>query len=246
MRDQNHLFTEEDLDAQLRRRQEAVRRVVDQIPKDQFLISTDQELVDHVVPGSTVEPLVLHEDAAVMRTDETQVDVSRDPRRFFLPGQSGPFYISGTRVDIDIPFTGEEWIFRFRTNPWSTGIPRAEVRSGQLRLSILLPDDVDEAEFKSNYERELNLIRQYVGFSHNQVFAYNKNLPNLVLQSVNNRRDRIGRHNNIAALLDIPLATKPGAPSIEPVKVEIRRPPALPRSTKVGFCARAGYHRRDV
>lgn len=106
MRNQNLLFFEEDLDAQLRGRQETVPEAVDRIPKNQFLISNDQELVDHVVAGLTVEPLVLREDATTMSQNETQVDVSGDSMRMFMPGRSGPFYIPGTRVDIDIPFTG--------------------------------------------------------------------------------------------------------------------------------------------
>ncbi len=240
MSDRNLLFFEESLDAQLRRRQEAVHKAVDRIPKDQFLISKDQEFVDHVVAKLKVEPLVLHENAATMSQNETRVDVSGDFRRVFMPGHSGPFHIPGTCVDIDIPFTGEEWIFRYRTNTWSSVFPQAEVRPGHLRLSISRPHDVDSAEFKSIYERELSLIRKYVGYSHNQVVTYNENLTNLVQQSVNLRRDRIGRHDNIAALLDIPLATQLGAPSIEPVKVEIRPPPALPKVPKSGLAPEPG------
>ena len=246
MRDRNLLFFEEDLDAQLRGRQQSVSEAVDRIPKDQFLVSSGQELVDHVVAGLTVEPLVLREDATIMSQTETQVDVSGDSMRMFRPGRSGPFYIPGTRVDIDIPFTGEEWIFRYRTNPWSSVFPRAEVQRGQLRLSISQPHDEDPAKFRSIYERELNLIREYVDHSHKQVVGYNESLPNLVQQAVNHRCDRIGRHDNIAALLDIPLATKLGAPSIAPVKVEIRRPPALAQAPKSGLAPEPGINGRDL
>lgn len=240
MRDRNLLFFEEDLDAQLRARQQQISAVVDGIPKDQFLVSSDQELIDHVVAGLTVEPIALREEATTMNQQETQVDVSRDQMRYFSPGRSGPFYIPGTRVDIDIPFTGEDWIFRYRTNPWSTVFPRAEVQRGHLRLSISQPHDADPASFKSIYEREIKLIREYVDRAHKQVVAYNESLPNLVQQAVNHRRDRLGRHGNIAALLDIPLATRPGAPSITPVKVEIRRPPALPVPPKTGLAPEPG------
>jgi len=240
MRDRNLLFFEEDLDAQLRARQQQVACAVDGIPKDQFLVSSDQELVEHVVSGLTVEPLVLREEAMTMTQNETQVDVSDDPMRLFSSGHSGPFYVPGTRVDIDIPFTGEEWIFRYRTNPWSLVFPRAEVQHNHLRLSISQPHDADPAQFKSISERELKLIREYVERAHKQVVGYNDSLPNLVQQSVNHRRDRLGRHDNIAALLDIPLATRSGAPSITPVKVEVRHPPALPNPPKTGLAPEPG------
>jgi len=89
--------------------------------------------------------------------------------------------------------------------------------------------------FKSTYEREMELIREYVDRACNQVTLYNDSLPNLVQRAVDHRRDRLGRHDNIAALLDIPLATRPDAPTIAPVKVEIRRPPVLPIPPKTGL-----------
>lgn len=240
MRDRNLLFGEEDLDSQLRARQQQVSGIVDSIPKEQFLVSSDQELINHVVAQQTVEPIVLCEESRTMKQQETQIDVSRDQMRYFSPDRRGPFYIPGTRVIIDIPFTGEDWLFRYRTNPWSTVFPRAEVQRGCLRLSIEQPHDVDPASFKDIYERELKLIREYVDRAHKQVVDYNESLSNFVQRAVNYRRDRLGRHNNIAALLDIPLATRPGAPSINPVKVEIRRPPALPVPPKTGLAPEPG------
>ena len=240
MRDRNLLFFEEDLDTQLRVRQQQVSGAVDAISKGQFLVSSDQEVINHVVAGLTVEPIILGEEATTLNQQETQVDVSGDRMRFFSTGRSGPFYIPGTRVEIDIPFTGEDWIFRYRTNPWSTVFPRADVQRGRLRLSIEQPHDADPTSFKSIYEREINLIREYVDRAHKQVVGYNESLPKLVQQAVNHRRDRLGRHANIAALLDIPLATRPGAPSIAPVKVEIRRPPALPVPPKTGLAPEPG------
>ncbi len=240
MRDPHLLFYEEDLDAQLRARQEGVAGAVDAIPKDQFLISSDQELIEHVVAKMAVEPIVLHEEARTMTQQETQIDVSGDPVRVFSPGRSGPFYVPGTQVDITIPFTGEGWIFRYRTNPWSTVFPRAEVQRGRLQLSITRPHDADPTSFKSAYEREMELIREYVDRAHKQVVGYNESLPNLVQQAVNHRRDRLGRHSDIATLLDIPLTTRPDAPSVTPVKVEIRRPPALPVTPKTGLAPEPG------
>lgn len=228
MRERNPLFFEEDLDAQLGDRQQQISGVVDGIPKDQFLVSSDQELIDHVVARKTVEPIALREEAMSMNQTETEVDVSKDVTRFFSRSRSGPFYIPGTRVDIDVPFSGEEWIFCYRTNPWLSVFPRADVQPGRLLLSIEKPHDANPDSFKESYEREIKLIREYVGHAHMQVVDYNERLPKLVQQAVDHRRNRLGRHNNIAALLDIPLAVTPGAPSITSVKVGIRQPPPLP------------------
>lgn len=65
--------------------------------------------------------------------------------------------------------------------------------------------------------------------------SYNQDLPQLAQQAIANRRQRLGKHADIASLLDIPLAPKPGAPSIAPVKIGIRRPPRLPVPPKTGL-----------
>ena len=240
MRDHYLLFYENNLDEQLRARLSQINRAVDDIPEQQFLISNDQELIDHIVANFTVDPLVLREEAKTMNKVETQVDVSDEPFRVFRPGHSGPFYIPGTRVDIDIPFTGKEWLFHCRTSTWFTTFPHAEVNRESLRISISLPHDAESAKFKENYESELQLIKKYVEMSHNEVVAYNQSLPQLVQQAVLSRRERLKKHADIAELLDIPLAEKAGAPSIKPVKVEIRRPPPLPTPPKTGLVPEPG------
>ena len=78
MIDKSSLFFEEDLDSQLGERQGRVSEIVDGIQKDQFLVSTDADLIEHVVAGLLVEPLVLCEEAIKMSPSETQVDVSGD------------------------------------------------------------------------------------------------------------------------------------------------------------------------
>ena len=112
MRRQNLLFDKPDLDGQLRARLDRISRAVDGVPREQFLISNDKDLVGHIVAEFTVDPLELQDDDSLEQT-ETQVDVSGDPRRGFAPGQRGPFNIPGTRIDVKIPFTGEEWIFEY-------------------------------------------------------------------------------------------------------------------------------------
>lgn len=240
MRDRDYLFAEPDLDDQLRERQRQITAKVDAIPESQFLISSDRDVAEHLVPQLAVEPIALQLDAATMTRTETQVDVSGDPMRFFSPGRRSPFHIPGTRVDIDIPYTGEDWIFRYRTNPWSTVFPRAEVTRGSLRISISLPHDAEPEQFKETYDRELRWIREYVDRAHAQIEAYNQSLEPQLLRAVADRRGRLGRHVGIADLLDIRLAEKDGAPPVAPVRIEIRRPPALPVPPKTGLAPEPG------
>lgn len=229
------LFFTHDLAGRLRTRQKGVRVAVDDIPEEQFLISSDHEIVECVVSKFLVEPLSLREDAITMSQTETQVDVSGDPMRGFLPGRSGPFLVPGTRAVIHLPFSGEEWLLQFRTSPLCDSLPLAIVNRNSLCISISLPHDAEREQFRTRYERELSLIRQYVDWSRSQVVAYNESLPDLAGQAIASRGERLNKHADIASVLDIPLSARKGAPSITPVKVEIRQPPPLPVPPKTGL-----------
>lgn len=234
MQARNLLFFEEDLDTQLGDRQQKASEIVDGIRRDQFLISTDEELIEYVISQLAVEPIVLDEERKTLSQQEAKVEVPYDfTRAFFSDNESGPNYTDGTKIDINIPFTGEAWIFQCRTNSYYSGMfPHAEIHSNFLRITIELPHSVESALFKSNYEKEVNLIRQYIDLANKQVENYNKDLPHLVQQTIEMRRDRLTRHGNIAELLGIPLAPRDGAPSLKPVEVKIRQPrlPVPPRS----------------
>ncbi len=228
MRQDKLLFYDPDLDTKLRSRQESVKDKVDNIPKDQFRIYSDQEIVDHVEASLLVEPIVLLEEKQTMEQSETHVDVSHDGRRLFLDRNKGPVNIPGIIVHIDIPFTGDEWIFRYRTNPWSSSFPRGDVKRGHLQLTMIQPHDVDSSAFKTDYEREIALVRKCVSRAHKQISDYNGNLPQLVLSAVRNRRKRLKHHEDITSVLNIPMTTKSGMPSIESVKTEVRQPKVSP------------------
>jgi hypothetical protein len=47
----------------------------------------------------------IYSDDLVVDQRETQIDVSRDPDRW-ISDRSRPYYITGTSVDVEIPFTG--------------------------------------------------------------------------------------------------------------------------------------------
>lgn len=228
------LFSEMDLSDELGTRQSRISTAVDAIPKEQFLISSDSELIKYIKADLTVDPLVLDEQAATVIETETKVDISGDPNRIFRSFNEGAYYVPGTCIDVDIPFSGEDWIFSCRTNPWFSVYPHGTVSLKSLRVSITLPHDVDRVKFKEDYDREMKLIRRYIANSSTQVLEYNESLPGLIQQAIESRRERLNKHGNIAALLDIPLATKLGAPSITPIRVEMRRPPTLPVPPKGG------------
>lgn len=245
MTNDNLLFSADTLSRELDARLQAVSNAVNHIPQDRFLVSNDDEVIENITHDFKVEPIVLLEDSISMKQQETQVDVSGDQRRYFRSPDSGPFYIPGTRIDVEIPFQGEEWLFHCRTAQMYSVLPRAKTSGRKLRISIAIPHDHDREEFKEIYTREVELIKQYIALSCGQVAEFNKNLTRFVGQAVAARRERLRKHANIAELLDIPLAQNPDAPTTTPVTIVVRRPPPLPVAPETGLKPEPGINPKD-
>ena len=235
------LFFGTDLSQVLSANIEQAKKEVDEIPQNQFVHSSDQEIVDHVFSNREVIPLLIHGDQMTMEApQETQVDVSRDPRRY-IRDTSRPFLIPGVRVSVRVPFEGDPELWRCQTSRSTLNPPRANVHTGDRnRLGFLeivgeWPCDTEDGEeaFKRELDSALSSIRDYLEWSRKQVEGHNNHLQSQIKQAVEHRRQRLGKHADIAKTLNIPLREKPGAPRIEPLPIKrklIRPLPPVPNS----------------
>lgn len=234
----DHLFATGDLAEALRAQTQRVAEVVNQIPQDKFLASTDQQLVENVVSNLEVEPLVLHEDHAEMDQQEAELDVSGDPNRDWgFRGRSGPLMVPATRVTITIPFTGDKTLWELRPSSWYPTSPIAQIIQrkedppGALVITITKSHDAPQDEFKNDCDLVLKDIRLYLDNQKTDVDQFNTALPGKIQDAITARRKRIGKHEGLSEILDIPLKRKAGAPPIQPIKVEkkIIRPLPAPK-----------------
>jgi len=235
----NYLFVAESLAEMLRQRHAGVAETVDRVPQEQFLLSSDGELVAHLLPALRIEPIELDEAGRSMTQSETKVDVSRDGNRVFSSGGGGPFFIPGTRLEISIPFTGEPWLFQYKTNPSLSVFPRGDVEAAggkpRLRISVERAHDVAPENIKVDVDRDLDLLRRTLSYSKSQVEAFNQHLEQNLRNSISQRRKRLEKHAALASMLDIPLAAKEGAPPLKRVIVETKPAPRLPVVPKTGL-----------
>ena len=120
----DYLFAEGDLGAVLRAVHEQIPGKIDQVPKDQFLASSEEELVNHFVSTLAIEPLELYEGRMELEQSETQVDVSGSPDRDWgFPGRSGPLLVPGTEAKISIPFNGDIELWKLRPSTYRGTYP---------------------------------------------------------------------------------------------------------------------------
>lgn len=249
-RDQTYLFADFDLSDALRANQERIQEQVDHIPKDQFLNSPYDDVIEHLVSEITIEPLIIYEDRIVAsEASECKIDVSGDPHRF-IRDTSRPFLIPGHELSVEIPFSGDHNLLRAKTSTWSTVLPMGEIRQGRdgigkIVITFRQPHDADPNRIKTDLDRNLKIIKDYVGWSKSQVDVFNQSIPDLVKRAVDFRREKLKKQNSITDLLGIPLKPKSGSPSFEPIKVNKKITKPLPPPPKEGYKAEPGITDSD-
>jgi hypothetical protein len=245
-----YLFANTSLDDRLRAGYQGAADAVREISEAEFLSSSDDEIVAHIKPQWTVQPLVLQEDAATMAQSESNVDVSGDPNRLFFPDDRGPHYVSGTDVTIRIPYAGTTWLWQATTNPFTQDYPKGVVHgtgdaAGTIVFKIALAHDVPPERFKQLYNQNLQSIRRFIEWGTEQVNTYNQQLDQAIRDASRDRRQRLRKHGDISALLNIPVREKAGAPPLQRIPLTIRQPPPLAIPPKDGLKPEPGINDAD-
>ena len=236
---QEHLFYEGDLSNITRGLPEQVRKKVDEISKDQFLNTPEDDLVSHCIEVLQIEPLTIYKDRMEREHSETKVDVSGDFRRATCG--DGPCYISGIQITVSLPFTGDASLWRISPHdlfmsPRPLGhIISRQINSGIVYMNFEFPTDEQADQIKKRVEENLRYLENCIDRQRQEIDQYNNMLPNAVRQSVKSRRKRIEQHEKIAQILEIPLKRKAGVPDIAPLPIKKNIITPLPPPPTGGF-----------
>lgn len=246
----NLLFYEGDLHGTLDNQTRQINEKVNAIPKDQFLSTPEEDLIEHLCSQLHIEPLELHEDSMEMEQQEVQIDVSgyRDRNPF---GDRGPINVHGIRIVVSIPFTGESVLWKLRPNTYQSVFPRADIReargdtAGSVELVFEQPSDAQPEQLKNNLESELKSIRFYVDAQRNQIEGFNSSVPQNIRRAVQARQEKLEKHDGIADLLGIPLKRREGTPSVKPIHIKRTLVRPLPPPPKSGYKPEPGITEDD-
>lgn len=244
------LFGNGDLVATLDAHLQSVVDQVNKIPKDQFMVSREDEIVANIMSQMYIEPIILHEEAITMESEEIQIDVSENRCRY-ISDRSKPYLIPGIRVIIIIPFTGDENLWKLRPSRYPMVVPNGEIKSpkynnpGYLCLIFEQTTDSPGKAIKDEYTRQLGLINDYLHNQETDIKKCNEQLDSRIRQAIRARLERLEKQNGIVAMLGIPLKQKAGVPEIMPIRVERRLIQPLPPPPSSGFQPEPGITDKD-
>jgi hypothetical protein len=145
---------------------------------------------------------VLDEEKKYATTNETQVDVSHDPRRM-IRDRSRPFHIAGTEVRVAIPFHGDAGLFEVQPTMFTLNPPFGEIRNHELHLVYLLTDASFDVDAATN--RTIGQVNQYLQSLQGSAEQLKSEIQQLVNAMIAKRKQERGTHSQIVASLKIPI-----------------------------------------
>lgn len=231
----NILFHEGSLSDALEAKRRSIPSRVERIPRDQFLSSSVDTLIEHLEPEFVVDALEVHEDRMSMEDGEAKIDVTG---RFDYAGWGdGPVMAAGHKFRFYLPFTGDPSLWKLRPSSFSSMPPHGLVDSRSRTLTIELTNTSNTAF--EQYDKELKAvlagIRQYLATQRGMIDRHNSAVAPAIREAIEKRKAEVERLHGISSAFSIPLVKKPGMPDFTPIEVKKKVARPLPPPPAQGF-----------
>lgn len=220
---EGHLFCERTLLELIQERNSKAIREIDSIPEGQLLEMNVEEFGAALVEQYWMEPIRLDMEAAGTERDEARIDVRNDPFRM-ISDRSKPVYAKGLRVTLVIPFTGDPAIFGCVPENYSTRSPLGTVKGSEIRM-CLEGLDLDPKEARAQFDQNINLIQQYLGWGQAQVNRFNLALSGLVQGRLNQRKEKLLQDDKLVEAIGFRLRPRSNSPQTYAVPVHRKKVP---------------------
>lgn len=208
-RDDELLFNEADLRATLDAQRARMLQAIERYDGNRLLNANVEDLIDYFAAEHGVEPILIDEKGISASQDETRIDVTG---RFEYGGWDDErIVVPGTEITFHVPYSGDKELFKCRPSSFTRNPPRARVLASELVITYAAPS-VDARVAKQYLDEQLGKLRQYVGWSHQQVSEFNNSLKGQAREAVESRRGRLLANQNTVASLGFPIRSRSDAP----------------------------------
>lgn len=232
----DYLFAEGDAHAVQEHQRHHFQTEVAQIDGNRLLNTNIDSLVEYFVEKYRIDVPEIDEAGMQVDQHEAQRDVSNDPNRFAYVMRTGPVYVTGTEVVVEIPFSGDAALFKVRPSSYTTNPPQGDVRGSLLTFKIWT-DNPQAGIIRSQLDAWLAEIKRHLQWHRESFHSFNESLAAQARTAISQRREKLLANQNLIAGLGIPLKRRPDsvatytAPEVKR-KLAPKFPPASPGSFK--------------
>ena len=207
---------------------------IERVDADRLLNTSVEDLAVYFAEKFKIDVPVLDVDNLVVDQREKQIDVSHDPMRMIMD-RSRPFYVTGSEIEVEVPFTGEAEPFKIQPNPYTLNPPRASIRRSTVLFSIV-GTDLDAKQVRSQIDRTVADIQSYLGNLRSNVSGLNSQLLREARTAIEARRAKLLANRNTVAALGFKMKERQNAPKTF-VAPEVRRKisPVMPPASSTPY-----------
>ena len=207
---------------------------IDDIDGNRLLNTSVDDLCDFFENKFRMDIPELHEDQVVADQQEIQIDVSQDRKRYIRDGNI-PFYVSGTLIEITVPFSGEGSAFNIMPTTHSLSPPRGEIRNNALFIYVQ-GADLEPQQVKSTIDQTMQEIKTHLNWLQNDARGFNQQIRSLAERRINERRQKLLADQNLLADLGFPIKERLGAPkTFTAPNVRKRIAPEMPQASTASY-----------
>lgn len=231
---EDYLFTGPDWHTVDRHQRQKMVAEIERIDPDRLLNTSVEDLALYFSERYKIEVPVLDDENLVVDQRETQIDVIRDQNRY-ITDRSRPFYITGSEIDVEIPFTGDAEAFKVQPNPYTLSPPRASVRDNLLTFAIV-GTNLEAAQVRGEIERTVREIQSYLTNLRANVTGLNGQLLDEARRAIESRRKKLLANRNTVASLGFKMKERQDTPkTYVPPEVRKRISPVMPPASSAPY-----------
>ena len=171
-----------------------------------------EDLCEYFVEEYRIDVPILDRDEITVDYQETQIDVSGDPMRLIID-RSQPVYVSGTKIEITVPFTGDAEVFKFRLLAYELNPPppRGTIRDGILTFSVT-GTNLETDEVRKEIDWTLESINNYLTNLRTNAETLNHELGSTARQRIEQRREKLLADQKLVSSLGFKLKQRNDSP----------------------------------
>ena len=234
MTDKNFLFSKYDWFSVDQHQRAQLQEEVANLEGNRLLNTSIDDLCAYFVEKYRADIPILKRGEIEVDQREIQIDVSRDPMRAIYD-RSQPVYVTGTEIEVIVPFIGDAEAFKVRPTIYSFNPPRGIIKDEVLILSIS-GVDLDADQVSQEIESRLDRIDSHLTSLRGSGDRLNNELDSIARQAIEQRRKKLLADQNLVASLGFKLKPRGNSPKTYTAP-EVRRKitPKLPSASSVPY-----------
>lgn len=234
MAHEDYLFTGPDWFSVDRHQRQQMSAEIKKLDADRLLNTPVEDLASYFAEKYKIAVPTVDVDNLAVDQRERKIDVSRDPMRMIMD-QGNPFYVTGTEIEVEVPFTGEAEAFRIQPNPYTLNPPRASIQGSLLTFSIV-GTNLDAAQVRTQIDQTIAQVQSYLENLRGNVASLNDQLLGEARSAIEARRAKLLASRNMVANLGFKMKERSNAPKTF-VAPEVRRKisPVMPPASAAPF-----------